>query len=148
MLMSQGSKQKMGCLNVHKGLGRSQLSKTDTGTLERNSSTRPECTRSIDLTRCDTACPTERCHKGENSKWATQTCTRDPGGHNLAKLIWALSNEMAQPDLNVPGRATSHGAPERTMPQGIKWKMGHPNVHKEPGWTQLSKTDTGALEQN
>ena len=53
---------------------------------------------------------------------------------------------MAQPER--AGRATSHGAPDRTMPQGSKWKMGHPNMHKGPGWSQLSKADTGALKQN
>ena len=39
-------------------------------------------------------------------------------------------------------------APERMISQGRKQKMGHPNVHKAPRWSQLSKIDTGALEQN
>ena len=34
------------------------------------------------------------------------------------------------------------------MPQGSKQKMGHLNMHKAPEWSQLSKTDTGTLEQN
>ena len=34
--MPKGSKQKMGHSNVHKALVQSELSKTDTGTLERN----------------------------------------------------------------------------------------------------------------
>ena len=41
----------MGRPNVHKVLGRSQLSKKDMGTLERNSPTRPERAQSGDLTR-------------------------------------------------------------------------------------------------
>ena len=34
------------------------------------------------------------------------------------------------------------------MPQGRKWKMGYPNMYMAPGWSQISKTDTGALELN
>ena len=104
--MPQGSKQKMSHKNVHKALGRSQLRKTDTGALERNSSTR----------------------------------TRPVGQPHTVR----------------------HGAPKQMMPQGIKRKMdhsnvhkandkrkmGHPNVHKAPGWSQFIKIDMGALEQN
>ena len=82
----------MSRLKVHKAPRQSQLSKTDTGTLERNLPTR--------------TCPVERPH-------------------------------MAQ-----------HGTPERTMPQGRKWQTGHPNMHKAPGKSQISKTDTDALERN
>ena len=31
---------------------------------------------------------------------------------------------------------------------GCKWKTGHPKVHKAPGWSQLSKSDTGTLGPN
>ena len=114
--MPQGSKQKTGCQNVHKAPGQSQLSKTDTGALERNGPTRPEHARSGDLTQRDTSCPTERRHKGANGKWVAQTCTRHPSGHNLEKMIRAPSNETTQPDPNAPGRATSHGATRCTRP--------------------------------
>ena len=83
----------MGRLNLHKAPGRSQLSKTDMGTLERNGPTR----------------------------------TRPVG----------------QP------HTTRHDALDRTnMPQGRKKKMRRPKVHKAPRWSQLSKIDIGALEQN
>ena len=41
-----------------------------------------------------------------------------------------------------------HGTPDRTMPQGRKWKTSHLNVHKAPRQSQLSKIDTGTLELN
>ena len=88
--MPQGGKWKTGHPNVHKALEWSQLSKTDTGALERNGPTR----------------------------------TRPVGRPHTAR----------------------HNVPDRTMPQGIKWQTGHPNVHKAPRWSQLRKTDTGALE--
>ena len=44
--------------------------------------------------------------------------------------------------------APRHGALDRTMPQGRKWKTGHLNMHKALGRSQLSKTDTGALKRN
>ena len=76
--------------NVYKAPGQSQLRKTDTSTLEQNGPTR---TRPVG--RPHTAHPTERCHKGANGNWAARTCIRHLGGHNLAKLIWAPSNETA-----------------------------------------------------
>ena len=87
----------MGHLNVHKAPGRSQLSKNDTGALERNGPTR---TRLVgDHTRCDTTRLTERiCHKGENNKRAARTCTRHPHSQNLAKLIQVPSNKTARPE--------------------------------------------------
>ena len=88
----------MGHSNVHKAPRQSQLSKTDTGALELNGLTRPELAESGDLTRRDTTHPNEQCHKGENGKRATQMCTRHPGGHKLAKLIRAPSNEIVQPE--------------------------------------------------
>ena len=106
-MMPQGSKQKTGSSNMYKAPVQSQIRKNYIGTLERNSSTQHKCARSSDLTRCDMARPTEPCLKGENGKWATRTCTRHPGGHNLAKLIWVPLNETTQPDSDVPGRATS-----------------------------------------
>ena len=96
-MMPQGRKWKTGRSNVHKAPEQSQLSKTDTGALERNSQTRLERARSGDLTRHETARPIEQCHKGDNGKRATPTCTRHPVGHNLAKLISAPSNEMDRP---------------------------------------------------
>ena len=113
-MMLQGRKWQMGCPNMHKALGQSQLSKTDTGALERNGLTRLERARLGDLTWHDTTHPTERCHKGENEKRAARTCIRHAGGHNLAKLMCAPSNEMARPDLNAPNWATSHSATRRT----------------------------------
>ena len=95
-IMPQGRKSKMGHRNMHKAAEWSQLSKIDMGTLERNGPTRPEHTWSGNLTRRDMVHPTEWCHKGENDKRATRTCTRHPGGHNLAKLIRAPSNEAAR----------------------------------------------------
>ena len=71
---------------------------------------------------------------------------------------------MKQTNLNMPDQATSHdvtrlarpnnatrekkanGPPEHA--QGSKWKIGCPNVHKAPEQSQISKTDTGALERN
>ena len=58
---------------------------------------------------------------------------------------------MKWPDLDAPGRATSHGATRRARPNdAIREKMenGPPNMHKAPGQSQLSKTDTDALERN
>ena len=81
----------MGYLNVQREPEQSQLSKTNTGALERNRQTRTR--------------PIER-------------------PHSMAR----------------------HSAPDRAMPQGRKWKTGLLNVHKARGWSQLSKTDTGALE--
>ena len=147
--MPQGRKWKMGHRNMHKlALGGSQLSKTDTGDLTRrdtahpterchkgendkrvtrtctrhsgghnlakliwvssNKTARPKHARSGELARCDTTCPTERCHKGENNKQATQMCTRHPGSHNLAKLIWAPSNETARIECAQLGDLTRH----------------------------------------
>ena len=60
--------------------------------------TRPQRSRLGELTRDNMAHPTEQCHMGKNGKWASRTCTRHPSGHNLAKLIWAPSNEMIQPE--------------------------------------------------
>ena len=34
------------------------------------------------------------------------------------------------------------------MRQGRKWQVGHLNMQKAPGQSQLRKTDTGALERN
>ena len=61
----------MGCLNVHKAPGQSQLSKTATNALQQNGLTQPECARSCDLTWRDTMHQNERCHKGEYDKQAT-----------------------------------------------------------------------------
>ena len=55
---------------------------------------------------------------------------------------------MKRPDPNALSRVTSHGAPDRTMPQGRKQQTGHPNVHKAPWQSQPSKTDMGTLERN
>ena len=55
---------------------------------------------------------------------------------------------MKKLDLNASGRATSHGPPDRTMPQARKRKMGRLNVHKAPGRSQLRKIHTFALERN
>ena len=95
-MMPQGSKRQTGHPNImHKAPGRSQLSKTHMGALERNGPTPPERAWLGNLTRRDMAHLNERCHKGENDKRATQTsCTRHPGSHNLEKLIQAPSNEM------------------------------------------------------
>ena len=82
----------MGHLNMHKPLGKSQLSKSDMGALERNNLTRPRLVRRPHTAR--------------------------------------------------------HGMPDRTMPQGRKQKIGHPNVNKAPRRSQLSKTDTSALDRN
>ena len=64
----ENGKWQTGRSNVHKAPEQSQLSKTDTGALERNGSTRPECARSGDLTWWDTALPTKQSHKGANGK--------------------------------------------------------------------------------
>ena len=124
--MPQGSKWKMGHLNMHKAPRRSQLSKADTGALERNNMTRPECAWSGVLTRRNTTRPNERFHKGENGKWAARTCTRHPDGHNLAKLIWAPSNETTRPERARSGNLTRHDTThltERICHKGenIKW---------------------------
>ena len=91
--MPQGSKWKMGCPNIHKAPGQSQLSKTDTGTLERNGPTRTRLIGKPHTTRRD-----------------------------------ALNRT--------------------NMPQESKQQMIRSNVHKAPGQSQLSKTDTNTLEQN
>ena len=52
--------------------------------------------------------PTKRCHKGENGKRATRTCTRHSGGHNLAKLIRAPANKTTQPECAWLGDLTWH----------------------------------------
>ena len=77
---------------VHKGIGQSQLSKIDTGILERNGLTR----------------------------------------------------------THLVGRPHTmrHDTPDQTMPQGSKRQTDHPNVNKAPRWSQLSKTDMGALKRN
>ena len=43
-------------------------------------------------------------------------------------------------------RTARHGTPDRMMPQGSKQKTGRSNMYKALGQSQLSKTDTGALE--
>ena len=48
--------------------------------------------------------------------------------------------------VGQPDHKARHGAPGRIMPHGSKRKTGCPNVHNAPEWSQLSKTDTGALE--
>ena len=65
-MMPQGRKWQTGHPNVHKAPEQSQLSKTNTGALERNDPTRPKRAQSGDFTRRDTAHPTERCQKGAN----------------------------------------------------------------------------------
>ena len=62
---------------------------------------------------------------GENGKWAARTCTRHPGGHNLAKLIQAPSNETILPERARSGDLTRQDTarPDRTMPHGSKWKF-------------------------
>lgn len=52
-----------------------------------NEMTLPKRISSGALTWRDTTCPKEWRQKGENWKWATWTCTRHPGGHNLEILI-------------------------------------------------------------
>ena len=83
----------MGCLNVHKALGWSQITKSNMGALEPNDLNRTDA-----LIWHDIVCPPERMLMGENGKWATRTCTRHPGGHNLAKLIRAPLNETTRPE--------------------------------------------------
>ena len=90
--MPQGSKEQTGRPNVHKVPRQSQLSKLIQAPL--NKMTRHERAQLGDLTWRDTARPNKRFHKGENRKWAMQTCTRDLGSDNLEKLIRVPSNEM------------------------------------------------------
>ena len=98
------SKRQTGRPDVHKAPGRSQLSKSDTGALGPNDPTRTDA-----LTRHDTARPPERTHMGANGKRPARTCTRHPGGRNLANLTRAPSGQT-----NPPERKTSPGTPTRT----------------------------------
>ena len=90
---AHGSKRQTGRPDVHKAPGRSQLSKSDTGALRPNGPTRTDA-----LTRCHTARPTEQTHMGANGKRVARTCTRHPGGRNLANLIRAPSAQTTRPE--------------------------------------------------
>ena len=73
-----------------------------------------------------------------------------PRQSQLSKIDTGTLEEN-DPNQTCPVRrpcTTRHRTPDRMMPQGSKWKMGRPNMHKAPGRSQLSKTDTGALERN
>ena len=66
-------------------------------------------TRTDALTRHDRTTRPERTHMGANGKRAARTCTRHPGGHNLANLTRAPSGQTTPPE-----RTTSPGTPART----------------------------------
>ena len=121
---------------------------------------RPERPRPCALTRGDTKGPAERTHIRANGKRAARTCTRHPGGHNLANLTRAPSDRTARPG-RTPSPGTTkrpnpnerphrgqHDAPTRTDAHGSKRQTGRPDVHKAPGRSQLSKYGTGALGPN
>ena len=57
-------------------------------------------------------------------------------------------NDPTQTRLVGCPHPARHDAPNRMDAHGRKWKMGRPNMHKTPGWSQLSKSDTGALGPN
>ena len=134
--MPQGSKQKMGQTSVHKAPGRSQLSKTDTGSLERNS---PTGTRPIGR-RPHTArhdAP-ERTSMPQGSKQQTSR----PNVHKAPQRLELSKTNTGTLERNGPTQmrpierpytTRQYCAPERTMLQGRKRKMGCPNVHKGPG---------------
>ena len=121
-----------------------------------NETTRTERARLGDLAQRDMVHPIERCHKGENGKQATQTCTRHPGGHNLAKLIWAPSNEMAQLErtqLDDLTRPDTTRLTERICHKGAnrKWAartcIRHPGSHKLAKLIQAPSNKTTRLER-
>ena len=71
-----------------------------------------------------------------------------PGQSQLSKTDMGTLEQNGPTSTCLVGRrhTVRHGAPNRTMPQGNKPKIGCPNVHKAPTWSQLSKTDMGTLE--
>ena len=71
---------------------------------------RPRTKRPDPTGRPHTARPTERWHKRANGKRAARTCTRHPGGHNLAKMIRAPSHETARPGALARNGPTRTGA--------------------------------------
>ena len=73
-----------------------------------------------------------------------------PGLSKLTKFYMATlkRNDLTQMRFVAHPHMTRHDTPDRTMPQGSKWKTGHLNMHKALRWSQLRKTDTGTLEQN
>ena len=93
------------------------------------------------LTRCNTAHPTEQCHKGENGKWATQMSTRHSGGHHLAKLIWAPSNEMPRPEHTRLGDLTRRDKARLTerCHKGANRKWATQMCTRHPGNHNLTK---------
>ena len=73
-----------------------------------NETTQTERTHSGDLTWLDTTCTTERCHKGENGKWAARICTRHTDIHNLTKMIRAPLKETTRTERVRSGDLTWH----------------------------------------
>ena len=106
-----------------------------------NEMDRPECAWSGDLTHCDTACPNEQCHMGENSKWATQTCTRHLGGHNLEKLIWVPSNKTTRLERAQSGDLPRHdmARPTERCHKGENGKWATQTCTRHLGGHNLAK---------
>ena len=137
----------MGRTNVHKAPGWSQLSKTDKGALERNDPTRTRPIRRPRTARH--GAPDRMMSQGIKQKMGHRNMHKAPGHSQLRKTdTGALERNVLTRTRPVRRPHTvRHGVPERlTMPQGRKYKMGCANVHKAPGWSQLTKTDTGTLE--
>ena len=126
----------------------------------------PEHTRLSDLTWRNMMHPKKRCHKGENNKRATRMCTRHPGGHNLAKLIRAPSNESVRPECawsgtltrrdmaRLPKRSPSPKTclPERTHmgengKRATRTCIRHPGDHNLSNLTQVPSAQTTRPEQ-
>ena len=55
---------------------------------------------------------------GANGKRAARTCTRHPGGHNLANLIRAPSAQTTRPERLWPGALTRRARPD---PNAFGW---------------------------
>jgi len=126
----------MGRPNVHKAPGCSQLSKTDTGSLQRNGMTRTRLVRRPHTARHDA--PDRTMPHGR--KWQT----RRPNLHKAPRRSQLSKNLYRHPrkkwlDPNMPGRATSHGSPDRTMPQGAKRKQATRTCTRHSGSHNLAK---------
>ena len=120
-----------------------------------NEMAQPECTRSGDLTRCDTARLTKRCHKGENGKWAARTCTRHPSGHKLEKLIWAPSNkttrtkharlgDLTRRDTVYPNKRCHKGSNGK---RATRTRTRHPSGHNLAKPIQVPSNETARPER-
>ena len=88
--------------------------------------------------------------QGSKQQMGWQNVHKAPGQSQLNKTDTGGLERNDPTQTRPVGRPhmVQHGVLDRTMPQGIKWKMGRLNMHKAPRRSQLSKTDTGALKRN